>query len=75
MVASPLRAHHEWPVDSTKQITIKGAVAEVRWANPHVMIHLLVEVNGALEKWTVGGSSPQFMTTCGWTSTPSCSRW
>ena len=66
MVASPLRAHHEWPVDLTRTITIKGTVTEVRWANPHVMIYLDVEANGTIEKWTVGGSSPQFMTTCGW---------
>jgi hypothetical protein len=66
-IASPFDAHHEWPVDSTKPVTITGTVAEVRWANPHVMFYLDVEANGTIEKWTVGGSSPQFMTTCGWT--------
>jgi hypothetical protein len=67
LATSPLAGHHEWPVDSTQRITIEGTVAEVRWANPHVMIYLEVEANGTVEKWTVGGSSPQFMTTCGWT--------
>lgn len=67
VAASPLRAHHEWPVDSSRPITIRGTVAQVRWGNPHVMIYLDVDANGAVEKWTVGGSSPQYMTTCGWT--------
>jgi len=30
------------------------------------MIALDVQADGTIEKWTVGGSSPQFMTTCGW---------
>jgi hypothetical protein len=63
----PLLGHHEWPVDLTKPINLHGTVTAVTWANPHVMIALDVEVNGRTEKWTVGGSSPQFMTTCGWT--------
>jgi len=66
VAVSPLLAHHEWPVDRTRVITMKGAVAAYHWANPHVMIDLDVEANGTIEKWTVGGSSPQFMTTCGW---------
>ena len=64
--ASPLLAHHEWPVDLTKRITVQGTVTAFNWANPHVMIALDVPANGTIEKWTVGGSSPQFMTTCGW---------
>jgi hypothetical protein len=63
---SPLLAHHEWPVDQTRQVTIQGTVTAFTWANPHVMIELEVEANGTSEKWRVGGSSPQFMTTCGW---------
>ena len=67
LAASPLWAHHEWPIDSARQISIRGTVAEVRWGNPHVMIYVDVEAGGTIETWTVGGSSPQFMTTCGWT--------
>ncbi len=65
--ATPLRGHHEWPIDESKTITIKGTVSSVRWGNPHVMIYLDVDASGTPEKWTVGGSSPQYMTTCGWT--------
>ena len=66
VAASPLLAHHEWPVDRTKRVTIQGTVTAFTWANPHVMIALDVEANGTNETWKVGGSSPQFMTTCGW---------
>lgn len=60
-------AHHEWPVDRTRAVTIQGNVTEVSWANPHVMIAVDVQARGTVEHWRVGGSSPQFMTTCGWT--------
>ena len=66
LAAIPLLAHHEWPVDSTKQIKVQGTVTAFTWANPHVMIALDVNANGTIEQWKVGGSSPQFMTTCGW---------
>jgi len=66
VAASPLLAHHEWPIDGTKTITVQGTVTEFRWANPHVMIALDVQANGTIEKWTVGASSPKFMTACGW---------
>ena len=59
-------ARHEWPVDQTRPITIRGTVTALTWANPHVMIAVDVEANGTIEKWKVGGSSPQFMATCGW---------
>ena len=66
VAASPLLAHHDWLVDRTKKITVQGTVTEFKWANPHVMIALDVQTNGTTEKWKVGGSSPQFMSTCGW---------
>jgi hypothetical protein len=66
VAGSPLVAHHAWPVDSAKPITLHGTVTAFTWRNPHVMIALDVDANGSVEKWTVGGSSPQFMTTCGW---------
>jgi hypothetical protein len=66
IAASPLLAHHEWPVDQTRQVTIQGTVTAFTWANPHVMIALDVDANGTIEKWKIGGSSPQFMATCGW---------
>jgi hypothetical protein len=66
VAVTPLFAHHEWPIDQTRQVTIQGTVTAFAWANPHVMIALDVEAGGTIEKWRVGGSSPQFMATCGW---------
>jgi Family of unknown function (DUF6152) len=43
VAASPLLAHHAWPVDRTKQITVKGTVTAYTWADPHVMIALDVK--------------------------------
>ena len=32
--ALPLSAHHSWPVDMTKLVTVKGTVTEFVWENP-----------------------------------------
>jgi hypothetical protein len=61
-----LLAHHEWPVDRTKQIMVMGTVTAYRWADPHVMIELDVQVNGTIEKWKVGGSNKKNSAVNGW---------
>jgi hypothetical protein len=66
LAASPLLAHHDWLIDQTRLVTVRGTVTAFTWANPHVMIAVDVEANGTIEQWKLGGSSPQFMTTCGW---------
>jgi hypothetical protein len=67
VAASPLLAHHAWPVDRTKQVTVTGTVTAFTWADPHVMIALDVEgANGTIEKWQVGGSNMKYMTAGGW---------
>jgi hypothetical protein len=64
--ASPLFAHHSWPVDTSREVTVKGTVTGYNWANPHVMMGLDVEVNGKIEKWNVGGPSTARMAGNGW---------
>jgi hypothetical protein len=65
--AVPLVAHHSWPVDFSKEVTVKGTVTEYSWGNPHVMIGLEVKgENGAIEKWSVGGPSTSRMEGNGW---------
>jgi len=65
--ASPLFAHHSWPVDNSREITVKGTVTGYTWANPHVMIGLDVqEASGKMEKWNVGGPSTTRMAGNGW---------
>jgi hypothetical protein len=64
--AGPLFAHHSWPVDNSREITVKGTVTGYTWANPHVMIGLDVQANGKIEKWNVGGPSTTRMAGNGW---------
>ena len=63
----PLAAHHSWPVDMSREITVKGTVTSYSWGNPHVMIGLEVaSENGTIEKWSVGGPSTSRMEGNGW---------
>jgi uncharacterized protein DUF6152 len=67
MMASSLFAHHVWPVDNTRVVTVKGTVTGYDWGNPHVQIFLDVKNdNGVVEKWTTGGPSPTRMSGTGW---------
>jgi hypothetical protein len=68
--ATPLLAHHSWPVDSRKLVTVKGTVTSYSWTNPHVMMGLNVQNDkGAVEKWDVGGPATNRMAANGWTAT------
>lgn len=65
--AGPLFAHHAWPVERSKEVTVTGTVRSYDWANPHVMIGLEVQAgNGKVEKWNVGGPSLTRMANNGW---------
>ena len=67
-VAIPLAAHHSWPVNMSKLVTVKGTVTEFAWENPHPMITLEVKAeNGSTEKWLVGGPAINRMEANGWT--------
>jgi hypothetical protein len=67
--ASPLSAHHSWPVKSDRLVTVKGTVIEFAWANPHPMITLEVQTATGREKWLVGGPSINRMEANGWAKT------
>ena len=63
----PVFAHHAWPVDRSKEVTVKGTVTGFNWTNPHVMIDLEVKNDsGKVEKWNVGGPSTDRMAGNGW---------
>ena len=65
--ALPLSAHHSWPVNTSKLVTVKGTVMEFTWENPHPMITLEVRTDdGKLEKWSVGGPAINRMEANGW---------
>jgi len=65
--ASPLFAHHSWPVDFSHQVTVKGTVTSFNWGNPHVMFGMDVrDASGSVQKWNVGGPSTNRMAANGW---------
>jgi hypothetical protein len=66
LATSSLLAHHDWPVDRSQRVTIKGTVTAFTWANPHVTIALDVQADGGTEKWILGASSPKVMGDAGW---------
>ena len=66
--AVTLSAHHSWPVDMSKLVTVRGTVTEFAWENPHPMITIEVKNDdGKIEKWTVGGPAITRMEANGWT--------
>jgi len=68
--AMPLSAHHSWPVNQQRLVTVKGTVVDFQWGNPHPMITLEVQTaNGSTEKWEVGGPALNRMTANGLTKT------
>lgn len=68
--ASPLFAHHSWPVNMSQEVTVKGTVQGYSWANPHVMIDLdVADASGKVTKWDVGGPSTTRMAANGWDRT------
>ena len=68
--AVPLAAHHSWPVNTSKLVTVKGTVTELSWQNPHPMITLEVRTDdGKDEKWLVGGPALNRMEANGWSRT------
>jgi hypothetical protein len=66
--AVPAFAHHSWPVNMEKLVTLKGTVMAFAWENPHPMITLEVRTDdGKTETWQVGGPAINRMEANGWT--------
>ena len=63
----PLSAHHSWPVNMDKQVTVKGTVQKIEWANPHPMFTVEVRDGGKAETWLIGGPAVNRMEANGWT--------
>ena len=68
--AVPLSAHHSWPVNTSRLVTVKGTVVAFAWENPHPMITLEVRADdGTPEKWMIGGPAINRMEANGWSKT------
>ena len=66
----PLWAHHAWPVNQQRLVTVKGTVLDFQWGNPHPMITIAVQTaSGTMEKWQIGGPAINRMEANGWTKT------
>jgi len=63
-----LEAHHSnVAFDVQKIVTVKGAVKEFRWANPHVWLHLMItDDKGVTSEWAFEGRSPTVLIRAGW---------
>jgi len=69
-LSASLSAHHSWPVNFQKLVTVKGTVIDFTWENPHPMMTLEVKTDeGKVEKWQVGGPAINRMEANGWTKT------
>lgn len=63
----PLTAHHSWPVNMDKLVTVKGTVQKIEWTNPHPMFTVEVRDAGKTETWLIGGPAINRMEANGWT--------
>ena len=69
LMGIPLSAHHgNASYDNDNPVTIKGAVTEFAWSNPHVQIYLDVKDDkGSVVRWSVETFSPGKLVRAGWT--------
>ncbi|MFN0001353.1 MAG: DUF6152 family protein [Pseudohongiellaceae bacterium] len=63
-------AHHSFAAefDSTKPVSIKGAVVKVEWTNPHTYFYVEVaNAAGGVDTWAMEMGSPNGLMRRGWT--------
>ena len=54
--------------DANKPVTLKGAVTNLEWANPHIWLYLDVKNDdGSVQPWQCEGGPPNTLTRNGWT--------
>ena len=68
LLSRPVSGHHGVAnYDTTKIVTVKGAVTEFQFINPHVLISLDVKnEKGDTEKWSGEAQSPAMLVRYGW---------
>jgi hypothetical protein len=71
LASAPLVAHHgAASFDTTKEYTLKGAVTDWIWANPHCFLKFdAKDDTGAVRNWAVEVSNPTDMSKLGWART------
>jgi hypothetical protein len=69
---APVSAHHSVGAyyDTSRQVTLKGAVTEIEWTNPHMFLHVDVrDEHGAVTSWAIETDSPNALSRAGWMRT------
>ena len=66
--APPLTAHHSFAAefDSSKPVTLAGAVTRLEWTNPHIWVYLDVKDEQGVQHWQCEGGPPNTLTRNGW---------
>ena len=67
--ALPVFAHHSFAAeyDSSKPVTLKGAVTKVEWTNPHARFYVDVkDETGKVTNWNFELASPNVLVRNGW---------
>ena len=70
LAAGQAAAHHAFATefDANKQVTVKGFVTKIDWANPHVWFYLNVKTeSGTIENWGFEMGGPNSLRNSGWT--------
>ena len=68
--AEPVAAHHAFAAefDADRPVEFSGKVTRVEWVNPHVWIHIDVELDdGTTEVWAFEGGTPNVLFRRGFT--------
>ena len=68
--AEPVAAHHAFAAefDADRPVEFSGKVTRVEWINPHVWIHIDVELDdGTTELWAFEGGTPNVLFRRGFT--------
>lgn len=73
LASAPGWAHHSFAAeyDSTKPVTLTGAVTKFDWTNPHVYFFIDVEdqATGRVTNWAFEMAAPSALKPSGWTRT------
>ena len=67
---APIEAHHAFAAefDADRPVDFSGTVTRVEWVNPHVWIHIDVELDdGSTEEWAFEGGTPNVLFRRGFT--------
>jgi hypothetical protein len=65
-VASAIAHHSSAMYDKDKSVSLKGAVKEFQWTNPHCWVQVLVAINGEDQEWSVQMGPPSNLYRDGW---------